>query len=192
MSDGRDQWYCRVCGATGYESLSSLAGHQKVCPGLIAPSDGGVAEFGRLAEKSHRMYAGRQVGPQGEPWRPRVGDVCRTRDGGRARVVCDDRADSSMPVVALYHGPSGGEEGVGFYDAAGRCMNWVTAPTTVGEHPLDLLPPPRKGVVWVLAEFLSEADGGIGWHTFRERPDVPTGAGRCLVKVQLEEGRFDE
>lgn len=192
MNDGADRWVCGVCRATGYESLSSLAGHQKVCPGLIAPSDGGVAEFGRLAEKSHRMYAGPQVAPQGEPWRPRVGDVCRTRDGRRARVVADDRS-GRYPVVALVMDEDG-SEGVLSYQIDGKTR-------ALGLDSQDLCPPVRRQRAWV--NVYDDGPGVpllvLGIYGYREDADV--GAGEITPKmarrvaciaIDIEEGRFDE
>lgn len=117
-----------------------------------------------------------------------VGDVMRTRDGRSARVVCVD-ADEPTPVVALVpvaEVPGGpiSAQWAAMYRAYG------TRDTDCGPVGEDLLAEPRRAVVWVAAQW--GADGRIavadaGAEKLRGPSDW-----HCMMKFEIEEGRFDE
>lgn len=68
----------------------------------------------------------------------KVGDTTTTRDGKPARIICVDRKDSELPVLALitYARGDSTEEGVSAYTAAGRIY-------LSGEDGRDLMPTQR-------------------------------------------------
>ena len=121
-----------------------------------------------------------------------VGQECRTRDGRRARVVCVDRK-SKWPVVALVELPDGGEELCSYSE-----RGWKVQPLRPGgvhhENPSDLLPAPRRAVVWVgmFAGHYPDVSPLIGTYSKDMLDKARADGVKALVRVELEEGRFDD
>lgn len=124
-----------------------------------------------------------------------VGDVVRTKNGANGRVVCVDRA-GGQPVLALIR-EADGSESARAYEANGTSVfPMAGAPFSqrnIGTD--DLLPAPRRATVWVGMQKFDGRKDPVA-HVYRyKRPhnvEVDGDGMACLIRVELEEGRFDE
>lgn len=117
--------YRAVCGGCQGTHWSDEACPRS--PALADASRQAAADVSRLYD-----LGGRSAAP--EPWRPRVGEPCQTRDGRKARVICDD-GKGDISVWALVE--RGGEE-----IAYGYSRNGHYNPGFA--HSNDLIPIPAK------------------------------------------------
>lgn len=111
-----------------------------------------------------------------------VGQVCVTRDGRRARVLAVDLAGEQPVAAAVMR--SDGTETVETYTALGGYSDSSRA--------CDLLPAPRRAVVWVRGRW--DAGGKYDCWLGDKRLGKPDGnsAATFEIRVELEEGRFDD
>jgi hypothetical protein len=110
-----------------------------------------------------------------------VGDAVRTRGGLSARVICVDRKDETFPMVAAYSGEHG-TEGISFHTAGGRCY-------PDRESLGDLLPSPRRAVVWVRGRFDKH---GCHWRTMDSPDGFDFDVDTFQIRVEIEDGRLDD
>lgn len=113
----------------------------------------------------------------------KVGDVVQTRDGRKARIICDDRKNE-RPLIALIDDPDVGETG-DYYYADGR------AHKDGSTRSYDIVPAPRKRTVWI--NMYGETEAIFGTRAQADRSDAMHISKRIArIRVELEEGCFDE
>lgn len=111
-------------------------------------------------------------------WKVGDGATVVAMDGGtrRVRIIAVDRRDPLLPIVGLYEDATGECEGVASYAAS------------------DLTPAPKKRTAWVTAAFGPESAIQHLFSSF-EKPNtrnLKLDNFSCCVRVELEEGRWDE
>lgn len=125
------------------------------------------------------------------PWRPRVGEPCQTRDGRKARVICDDYRPNGEPRVIALITCREGYDSASIYRPDGRLNK-------AGETQLDLIPippAPRKQRVWIpVVKWVDDSLATNGSYATWEAAMRATDSGPLVacIAVDLEEGRWDE
>ena len=106
-----------------------------------------------------------------------------TRDGRKVRIVCTDRAGSSVkPIVALITLPNG--------DEIVKCF-WEDGIETRGveENIYDLFFIPEKHEGWIIINKWPDGErdtNGIIYHTKLDIPDIPPVGGKRVATIKIE------
>lgn len=111
-----------------------------------------------------------------------------TRDGRKARVICADRQDHVLPVIALVEREPGGEEAVIYLTAEGRSSSWddsinlLNAPAPARTYYVNVYALPSGSIYTGEANFPTRALADVGGLTRTER----------IACIKITEGQFDD
>jgi hypothetical protein len=109
----------------------------------------------------------------------------QTRDGRKARIICTDRQDLVMPIVALYRGTLPRGEGVSYHHADGTA--------TYGSPNNDLVNIPEQVVRYVNSYHGRYALGGLYDDLSKEKlhaGDTNRDTHYSVMKLTFEDGKL--
>lgn len=118
----------------------------------------------------------------------------RRRDGQPARIICPDRGDLVLPIVACYGKET--DEGVSFHDIEGRRSS---STRTVVPSDGDLVNVPVKRVKWIVMRCIDDRDDDEGLfesstYTLEEhavnqaKALLRGGQNVSVVRIEFEDG----